>query len=187
MSNQFVLRRAVVSDKDGLSALHQKSVRETFIEDLSIPYPEKDLEIYFHKAASLESFEKKILDSKQAIWVVEDQTNCELVAYAAVGPCDVNDIPHPDICSYEDGALYRMYVLRNRQGHGFGRQLMNTVLPWFEENYPSRPIWLNVFSLNVKAQKFYEYYGFTKVGEYDYYIGAWKDREFVMKRHTPTN
>ncbi len=59
---------------------------------------------------------------------------------------------------------------------------MKVILSWFEEHYPSRPIWLSVFSKNLKAQKFYAHYGFIIVGEYEYPVGESKDHEFIMKR-----
>ncbi len=187
MADQFILRRANISDIEPLSQLNQKTFRETFVEDFSIPYPEKDLDSYFRSSASPESFAKKIYDPKRAIWVIEDKTNGELVAFALVGPCNTDDIPHSDICSDKDGAICCLYVQRDRRSHGFGQQLMNVILSWLEEQYPTRPIWLTVWSQNFKAQTFYTHYGFNKVGEFDYPVGEWKDREFIMKRQTNTS
>jgi predicted GNAT family N-acyltransferase len=182
MDNQFVLRRADISDIDALSQLYQKTVRETFVEDLLVPYPEKDLDSYFSSSASPQSFADKIVDPKRAVWLIEDNIKGELVAYAVVGPCD--DIPHADVCPNEDGELNRLFIQRDRRNHGFGRQLMNVILLWFDEHYPGRPIWLSVFFKSFKAQKFYAHYGFNKVGEYDYSVGESKDHEFIMKRET---
>jgi ribosomal protein S18 acetylase RimI-like enzyme len=186
MDNQFIIRRADTTDIEALSALRQKTFRETFVEDFSIPYPENDLDSYFRSSASPESFAKKIHDPQRAVWVIEDKTNDELVAYTVVGPCNIDDIPHPDVCSNKDAEIYSLYIRRDRQNRGFGQQLMNILLSWLEEHYPGRPIWLNVWSGNFKAQKFYGYYGFKKVGEFDYLVGEWKDREFIMKRQTHT-
>jgi RimJ/RimL family protein N-acetyltransferase len=179
MDNQFVLRRADVSDIDALSQLSQKTFRETFVEDFSIPYPEKDLQSFFHSSASPEFFANRIIDPKRAAWVIEDKMNDDLIGYALVGPC--NNIPHPDVCSNKDGLLNRFFIRRDQRNHGFGQQLMNEVLLWLEEHYPARPVWLSVFSENFKAQNFYAHYGFKKVGEYDYCIGEWKDHGFIMK------
>jgi len=186
MDNQFVIHRADITDIEALSKLYQKTFRETFVEDFSIPYPESDLDSYFLSSASPENFAKKIQDPKRAVWVIEDKTNGELVAFTAVGPCNFDAAPHPDVCSNKDAEIYQLYIRRDRQNHGFGQQLMNVLLPWLEEQYPGRPIWLIVWSKNFKAQKFYAHYGFKKVGECDYLVGEWKDREFIMKRQTHT-
>ncbi len=55
------------------------------------------------------------------------------------------------------------------------------VLGWLIDTYSARP-WLVVFSENHRAQRFYARYGFAKVGEYDYPVGEWTDREFVMRK-----
>ncbi|CAF1331461.1 unnamed protein product [Rotaria sordida] len=167
MENQFILRRADISDIDALSQLAQRTIQETFVEDLCISYPENFLDSYFHSSA-------------------KDKTNGELVAYAAVSPCIIDDIPHSDVCSNKDGALHRLYVRRDRQSHGFGPQLMNVSLSWFTEHFPKRSIWLRVLSQNLKAQKFYSYYGFHKVGDCDYVSGEWKDHHYIMKRQPDT-
>ena len=39
------------------------------------------------------------------------------------------------------------------------------------------PLWIGVWSGNDKAQRLYAAYGFEKAGEYDYPVGAWRDRE----------
>jgi hypothetical protein len=44
MDNQFVLRRADITDIDALSQLCQRTIRETFLEDFSISYPKNDFE-----------------------------------------------------------------------------------------------------------------------------------------------
>lgn len=186
MADQFILRRADITDIDTLSQLCQKTLIETFVEDFAIPYPKKDLESYLSSSASPQSFAKAINDQKRAVWVIEDTINGELVAYAMAGPCNADDIPHPDVCSNKHGAINRLYVQRDLQGQGFGQQLMNVILPWLEEQYPSLPIWLTAWSGNIKAQKFYNHYGFSKVGECDYPVGEWKDREFIMKRDATT-
>jgi ribosomal protein S18 acetylase RimI-like enzyme len=182
MDDQFVLRRADIIDINALSQLRQKTFRETFIEDFSIPFPKKELDSFIHSSTSPESFAKKIDDPKRAIWVIEEKINGELIAFTTAGPCDTDHIPHPDVCSNKDGAIDQFYVQRNRQSHGFGQQLMNIVLSWLEEQYPARPIWLTVWSGNFKAQKFYTHYGFNRVGEFDYSVGELKTCEFIMKR-----
>ncbi|CAF4736317.1 unnamed protein product [Rotaria sp. Silwood1] len=186
MENQFILRRADISDIDALSQLSQRTVRETFVEDLCITYPEKFLDSYFHSSASPQWFANKINDPKRAVWVIEDKTNDEIVAYAVVSPCIIDEIPHSDVCSNKDGVLNRLYVRRDRRSHGFGQQLMNVSLFWFTEHFPKRPIWLRVLSQNLKAQKFYFYYGFYKVGDCHYVNGEWKDHHYIMKRQPDT-
>jgi ribosomal protein S18 acetylase RimI-like enzyme len=73
--------------------------------------------------------------------------------------------------------LLLVYVHRDLRSRGFGQQLMNIILPWLEECYPTRPIWIAMWRNNFKAQKFYSYYGFNKVDEQN-------DHYLIMKRQT---
>jgi hypothetical protein len=57
------------------------------MEDFFIPYSEKDLDSYFHSFASPENFAKKINNPKRAVWIIEDKTNGELLAFATAGIC----------------------------------------------------------------------------------------------------
>lgn len=182
MDQRFVLRRAEPSDANALAQFYRRVFYETFVEDFSIPYPEEDLQCYYQSSSTPESFTKNLTNSRQAIWLIEDRNTNELMAFALVGPCHSDDIPHPDVRSNDDGFINRLYVQRDRQSHGFGRQLMDVILPWLEQFYPQKAIWLSVWSKNVKAQRFYQHYGFEKVGEFQYRVGEWQDEEFIMKR-----
>lgn len=69
----------------------------TSMNCLNLTYPENDLHSYFRSKGSPQWFDNKIVDPQQAVWVVEGKTIGELVAFAIAGPCDVEDIPHPDV------------------------------------------------------------------------------------------
>ena len=181
MDNRFGLRHATDADDVALSQFNQQVIRETFVDGFAVPFDENDLESYFRKTVSPELFANKITDPQQEIWLVEDKTTNEFVAFANVGPCS---IPHPDVSVREDGELYRLYVRRDRQGYELGQTLMNVALSWLEERFAGRPIWLDVWSGNLKAQKFYTYYNFKKVGEYYYTVGKYKSLQFFMRRES---
>ena len=180
MDGSIFIRRATVSDADCLSELCQRTFRQTFVEDFSIPYPENDLEYFLRSTMSRESFEKKLCDDRCATWLMKDQKNGQYMGFAVVGPC--YDQPHQDVCVGDDAQLNRFYIQRDYQNRGLGKELMSIVLPWFDEHFPQRPIWLSVWSNNLKAHQFYAHYGFERVGEYDYPIGQWTDRVFAFRR-----
>ncbi|CAF2177879.1 unnamed protein product [Rotaria magnacalcarata] len=162
MTERFLLRRALDTDDVALSQLSQQTFLETYVEDFSIPYRKHDIEAYFRSSKSPEWFAGKIVDPLQATWVVEDKISDELVAFAIAGPCKLS---HPDVCLGEDGDLQFLYVRRDRRSHGLGQQLMNTALLWLKERFKGRPIWLGVWSGNLKAQKFYMHYDFSQAVE----------------------
>ena len=44
------------------------------------------------------------------------------------------------------------------------------------------PIWLGVWSGNLRAQAIYAACGFVKVGEYRFPVGTWRDEELILRR-----
>jgi ribosomal protein S18 acetylase RimI-like enzyme len=58
---------------------------------------------------------------------------------------------------------------------------MDAALAWLQRDGPG-PLWLGVWSGNLKAQAFYAGYGFEKVGEYAFPVGATRDHEFILRR-----
>jgi ribosomal protein S18 acetylase RimI-like enzyme len=169
-----VIRRAGMADAASLSALANRTFIETFVEDLGIPYPEADLGGFLAHANSLEAMERRIGDPAVGAWVAE--AGGRLVGYAIAGHADLDfqgvELGH--------GMIYRLYVVRAQQGSGLARRMMDEVLAWLRTTYGPTP-WLVVYSENLRAQRFYARYGFAKVGEYDYPVGDWTDREFVMR------
>lgn len=99
------------------------------------------------------------------------------VGHAAAGPCG---LPHPEVRP-GDGELKRLYLLREHQNGGHGRVLMGAVMAWLLRDGP-RPLWLGVWSENLGAQRFYQRYGFQRVGEYLFPVGASRDLEFILRR-----
>jgi ribosomal protein S18 acetylase RimI-like enzyme len=100
-----------------------------------------------------------------------------LLAYAHVGPCK---LPHPE-ASPDAGELYQIYARTEAHGLGLGRQLLDVALDHLARTRPG-PVWLGVWSGNLKAQAIYAARGFMKVGEYRFPVGNWFDEEFIFRR-----
>jgi len=81
----------------------------------------------------------------------------------------------------EDAELYQLYILREAQGLKLGKALLATALDHLAATRPG-PIWLGVWSGNVKAQAVYLAKGFSKVGDYRFKVGSWYDDEFIFRR-----
>jgi len=170
-----MLRLARPEDACALAALKLASFRETFIEGFKIPYPPADLEKFERASYSVDSVARELADTAKCTWVVDRDGT--LLAYAHVGP---TKLPHAD-ASADDGELYQVYALRAAQGLGLGKQLLATAFAHLETTRPG-PIWLGVWSGNLKAQAIYHALGFVKVGEYQFPVGAWRDDEFIFRR-----
>jgi GNAT superfamily N-acetyltransferase len=173
--NTVTLRPARADDAAALSVLGRQTFIDTFVDGFGIPYPAHDLEAYLDASFGVAATEKKLAEPDCAWWVAE--RGDELLAFANVGP---NGLPHPD-ATPANMELRRLYVGKSAQGLGLGTALLKLSLDWME-THTDGPLWIGVWSGNVKAQKLYQAYGFEKAGEYEYPVGAWRDHEFILRR-----
>ena len=171
-----VIRPARLEDAPALVDLSRRTFLQTFVEDFAIAYPAQDLDPFLAKQFSASAFEREIADGSMGVWVAEDARG-RFTGYATAGPCS---LPHPD-ASPADGELKRIYLDRPAQGSGLAVRLMETTLDWLSARADG-PLWLGVWSGNLRAQRFYARYGFVKAGEYDYRVGASVDHEFILRR-----
>ena len=172
-----VIRSARPEDAEALGALGRQTFIDTFVakDGFAIPYPAHDLEAFLDASFSTEATAKKLAEAGAAWWVAE--RDGELLAFANAGP---NTLPHPD---GEPGhmELRRLYVGKAAQGLGLGTELLKLSLDWMEA-HTTGPLWIGVWSGNLKAQRLYAAYGFAKAGEYQYPVGDWRDDEFILRR-----
>lgn len=172
-----LIRPARPDDAPALSVLGRQTFIDTFVAEdgFAIPYPADDLEAYLHASFGVEATAVKLAETGAAWWVAE--RDGDLLAFANVGP---NGLPHPD-AGVGNMELRRLYVGKAAQGLGLGTQLLALSLEWME-THTVGPLWIGVWSGNLKAQKLYAAYGFEKAGEYQYPVGAWNDHEFILRR-----
>lgn len=180
MSGQWTIRRAVLDDAAALAALKKQTFRETFVDgEMDMGYSPQNLAIFETRSYSAETVAAELGDTKRAQWVAEVGDG-SLAGYVHVGPCK---LPHAQ-AGPEQGELYQIYIAERWQGHGLGRDLLNAGFGWLNDNMPG-PIWLGVFSGNIKAQQVYAARGFVKVGEYEFMVGDHRDHEFIMRKDQP--
>ena len=170
-----VIRPAVEADAAALGALGRQTFIDTFVDGFGIPYPADDLAAFLDASFSAEATSAKLQEPGAAWWVAE--RDGELLAFANTGP---NTLPHPD-ARPSHAELRRLYVSKAAQGLGLGTRLLTLTLDWMEARSDG-PLWIGVWSGNLKAQKLYAAYGFEKAGEYQYPVGRWVDHEFILRR-----
>ena len=170
-----LIRRAEVADAPRLADLGRETFFETFIEGFGIPYPPEDLAAYVARVYTSDAFLARIDDPEQAVWLAGPAERP--LAYAVAGPCG---LPHP-LARARHGELKLLYVRREGQGQGLGPALLDTALAWLEKDGP-RALWIGVWSGNTRAQRLYAARGFAKAGEYDFPVGTWIDREWILRR-----
>ncbi len=170
-----LIRPAVDADAAALGELGRQTFIDTFVDGFGIPYPAGDLAAFLDASFSPEAIRAKLQEPGAAWWVAE--RDGDLLAFANTGP---NTLPHPD-ARPGHAELRRLYVSKSAQGLGLGTKLLAIALDWMEANTDG-PLWIGVWSGNLKAQKLYAAYGFGKAGEYQYPVGRWLDDEFILRR-----
>jgi ribosomal protein S18 acetylase RimI-like enzyme len=165
------IRRATLADARVLSQLSERAFTGTF----GHLYADADLQTFLRESYAVEAYARVLADPACACWLLEAEG--EAVGYALAGPCD---LPHPDAGS-EDGELKRIYLLPQAQGGGHGDRLFLAAMAWLERDGP-RTLWIGVWSENDRALRFYARHGFEKAGEYEFIVGASRDREFILRR-----
>lgn len=168
---EITIRRAGTNDAQTLSDIG----RATFAETFGHLYPPQDLQAFLNAAYGPAALAPRIADPACAFWLVE--SDGEAVGHALAGPCD---LPHPEV-SADCGEIKRIYLLKCHQGGGLGARLFETMVDWLEREGP-RDLWLGVWSENYGAQRFYQRYGFSPVGEYGFNVGQTVDHEFIFRR-----
>lgn len=170
-----VIRPATEADAAALGELGRQTFVDTFVAGFAIPYPADDLTAFLDASFSPEAIRTKLKEPGAAWWVAE--RDGALLAFANTGP---NTLPHPEARA-SHAELRRLYVSKAAQGLGLGTKLLAVSLDWMEA-HTDGPLWIGVWSGNLKAQKLYEAHGFEKAGEYRYPVGRWLDDEFILRR-----
>lgn len=174
--NSVTIREAVKADAVALARLKRETFRETFLHGgFAIPYPASDLAVFEEETYGEAAIIAELADTQRTTWVVSDGEL--LLGYAHVGP---TKLPHPE-ARPEHGELYQLYLLRRAQGLKLGGQLLTLALNHLSATRPG-PQWLGVWSQNLRAQALYVARGFEKVGEYEFPVGTWRDRDFIFRR-----
>src|SRR5690606_23314681 len=141
-----LIRPAVDADAAALGVLGRQTFIDTFVAGFGIPYPADDLKAFLDASFSRETIRSKLNEPGAAWWVAE--RDGELLAFANTGP---NTLPHPE-ARPSHAELRRLYVSRAAQGLGLGTRLLAVSLEWMEA-HSDGPLWIGVWSGNLKAQK----------------------------------
>lgn len=166
-----VIRRAASDDASTLAAL----AAATFTETFGHLYPPEDLQTFL-RTHSIEAWTQVLTDARTAVYVA-DLGDRMLAGFIVVGDCKL-PVANREATA---GEVKQLYVVSQHQNLRLGTRLIEQGLAWLESQQRS-PIYIGVWSENYGAQRFYERYGFSKVGEYGFHVGSTVDREFILKR-----
>lgn len=156
------IRRVTIEDVSTLSVI----ARQTFYDTFSGTCTEADMQSFLDQFYNKEQLSKELLDPETFCFFAE--ADAVPVAYLHFKEDYKN---FPEIKKWKALELKRIYVLKEFHGKGIAQKLMDLILNFAAEK-KYEVVWLGVWEHNVRAQKFYEKYGFVNSGyTHDFPIG----------------
>jgi diamine N-acetyltransferase len=170
------VRPATIEDAAALSRLGAATFRETFERDNT---PE-DMARYLAEAFTPEQQAAEIADPNSVVLLAEHATGSSdsaLVGYAHLACGE----PPEAVRGPAPLELKRLYVARGWHGRGVAQALMDDAIAAAGAR-GAQTLWLGVWEHNSRAVAFYEKYGFRRVGEHPFLLGADKQTDWILAR-----
>lgn len=167
----LTVRDAGAGDLHALVALSQK----TFTDKFGHLYRPEDLAAFLEESHS-EAAYRSYLASADSLIRVAEREDGQLGAYLLCSPLTLPaDRAKPGAVE-----MKRLYVDTPLQGQGLGSRFVEEALAW-ARRLGAPEMYLSVFSENYGAQRLYARYGWEKVAEFIFPVGAHEDLEFLMR------
>ncbi len=159
---------------DDLSDLMQLS-KETFYQTFSKSNTAQDMATYLESAYNENKLKKELCNPSSLFFFIYFD---EMLA----GYLKINE-PHAqtDLNDVESLEIERLYVLKDFQGFGLGKRLMEYAINLAIEK-GKKYLWLGVWENNQKALRFYKDYKFYKIGAHPFIIGTDHQTDYVMRK-----
>ena len=159
---QITTRRATLADVVTISELAQQTFYDTFTGTCT----EEDMQSFLDSYFSLQQVESELTNENDFFFIAE--TDGQAVGYLRFME-DYNNFP--EMKKWRALELKRIYVSKEFFGKGVAQVLMDFILQYASQ-HKYEVVWLGVWEHNLRAQKFYEKYGFVKSGyTHDFPIG----------------
>ena len=170
------VRPAALADAAALSRLGAVTFRETFEADNT---PE-DMARYLADAFSPDLQAAEISDPAGTVLLAEQadgSNDAMLVGYAHLVP----GVTPAAVRGRQPLELKRLYVARAWHGQGVAQALMDAAIE-AARTREAETLWLGVWERNPRAVRFYEKYGFARVGEHTFMVGADAQTDWLLSR-----
>ncbi len=173
MTEDIIVRRALVEDIHALADLAARSFRDAFEADNNA----NDIEDYVSSSLTIERIRNEFDDAGNIFLIACRSGHTAPVGYAKL--CTTSeDLSINDQNRIE---IERIYADKAEIGRGVGAALMRTCLG-LAEDLGCQTIWLGVWERNERAILFYERWGFTTVGVRQFALGSELQDDQVMAR-----
>jgi ribosomal protein S18 acetylase RimI-like enzyme len=168
------IRQATRKDLQLLVEMGKRTFYETFAAENN---PE-DMANYLGEAFSEERIQQELLILESVFLLIQDTPEAVLpLGYARL----VGESLLPGMPMAEPIEVSRLYLEAAAIGQGYGSQLMQACLDYgMQQGFQT--IWLGVWEKNFRAQRFYERWGFRRVGSMPFQLGRDIQTDWVMLR-----
>lgn len=176
-SFSYLIRRATQDDVQGIVLVGRKVWLETFSHTTT---PE-NISAYLDSSYRPELISDGISNpSLRYLVACPNDRPTEVAAFAVLA---TDSSPsEPSVADWPKSIeLQRIYVDSPHHGAGLARRIAEAVCELGRsEGYES--IWLGVLPENARAVRFYEKFGFKKVGSHEFWVGDQRDIDDIMAR-----
>ncbi len=169
--NNYTIREIIPADVDMLRHL---SI-DTFCETYAIYNTDEDMELHVDGHFNRQQLLNEIMDESCYFFVAElgNIPAGYIKLRTSEKPAELEGCKHIE--------LERIYALKQYQGTGLGKLLIDKCVNFaVENNY--EVLWLGVWKRNEKALHFYTKSGFTFFGEQVFTLGADVQVDWLMKK-----
>ena len=169
------IRPAAVGDAPSLSRFGADTFRDAFERENT---PE-DMARYLADAFAPERQAAEIADPWGIVLLAEQHgdESRELVGYAHL----VSGVAPPAVQGPAPVELKRLYVARQWYGRRVAQALMDAAIDAARDR-GAQTLWLGVWERNPRAVAFYAKYGFARVGEHTFRLGADVQTDWIFAR-----
>lgn len=161
-------RDATRADAAMLADLSQRSFTETF----GHLYHPDDLAAFLARLSEA-GWAGELADCAFGIRIAEEDGTA--IGFAKIGPPSLPFTPRG-----ASAELRQLYVLGPWHGSGVAAALMDWAIATVRAQ-GAADLYLSVFVENPRARRFYERYGFERVGTYAFMVGTHEDEDDVMR------
>ena len=170
-SSSVDYRPATLADAAALADVGRRSFCETFAH----LYAPHDLAAFLEEAYTAAALSRELADPSKRFRLAEDAG--QLIGFCKLGLTVSLPI---DLGARRGMELKQLYLLRSHLGAGIAPDLLDWAL---EEArvFGADDVVLSVYCDNVRAQRFYQRYGFEHVGDFFFMVGSHRDPEHLYR------
>jgi ribosomal protein S18 acetylase RimI-like enzyme len=168
---RFTVRPADEEDAAAIVTI----ARQVFVASFGHSIPALDLETYLDATFTISAISREIADPLKDILVAIDVQD-EVVGFIQLTQGTYEPCVQDPATAVE---LQRIYISQDNQSMGVGRILYERLVE-LAKSKGFRSLWLGVWEENINAQRAYQKFGFSKIGQHEFKIGECTQMDWIM-------